>query len=112
MCICVCVFQASAAAESLRVSSPERGVPEELPDGQRQAERKPWQQTVWLQVNTDTIKLTTSQPVTKLTLLPLFSENYIFGKFDAFCRRLEKIADMASTMESLAALQHMKVTWF
>ncbi|XP_055363688.1 dynein axonemal heavy chain 5 [Betta splendens] len=38
-----------------------------------------------------------------------FSENYIFGKFDAFCRRLEKIADMASTMESLAALQHMKV---
>ncbi|XP_026217964.1 dynein heavy chain 5, axonemal [Anabas testudineus] len=38
-----------------------------------------------------------------------FSENYIFGKFDAFCRRLEKIADMASTMESLDALQHMKV---
>ncbi|KAF3703904.1 Dynein heavy chain 5, axonemal Axonemal beta dynein heavy chain 5 Ciliary dynein heavy chain 5 [Channa argus] len=38
-----------------------------------------------------------------------FSENYIFGKFDAFCRRLEKIAHMASTMESLAALQHMKV---
>ncbi|KAK2859784.1 hypothetical protein Q5P01_004404 [Channa striata] len=38
-----------------------------------------------------------------------FSENYIFGKFDAFCRRLEKLADMTSTMESLAALQHMKV---
>ncbi|XP_041823849.1 dynein heavy chain 5, axonemal [Melanotaenia boesemani] len=38
-----------------------------------------------------------------------FSENYIFGKFDAFCRRLEKIADMASTMESLAALQSIKV---
>ncbi|XP_067341566.1 dynein axonemal heavy chain 5 isoform X2 [Channa argus] len=38
-----------------------------------------------------------------------FSENYIFGKFDAFCRRLEKIAHMASMMESLAALQHMKV---
>ncbi|XP_030612273.1 dynein heavy chain 5, axonemal [Archocentrus centrarchus] len=38
-----------------------------------------------------------------------FSENYIFGKFDAFCRRLEKIADMASTLESLAALQNMKV---
>ena len=37
------------------------------------------------------------------------SENYIFGKFDAFCRRLEKIADMASTLESLTALQHMKV---
>uniref|UniRef100_A0A671WTD6 Dynein, axonemal, heavy chain 5 n=1 Tax=Sparus aurata TaxID=8175 RepID=A0A671WTD6_SPAAU len=39
-----------------------------------------------------------------------FSENYIFGKFDAFCRRLEKIADMASTLESLAALQNMKVS--
>ncbi|KAG7231381.1 hypothetical protein INR49_012221 [Caranx melampygus] len=38
-----------------------------------------------------------------------FSENYIFGKFDAFCRRLEKIADVASTLESLAALQNMKV---
>ncbi|XP_054862859.1 dynein axonemal heavy chain 5 isoform X2 [Amphiprion ocellaris] len=38
-----------------------------------------------------------------------FSENYIFGKFDAFCRHLEKIADMASTLESLAALQNMKV---
>ncbi|TKS87316.1 Dynein heavy chain 5, axonemal [Collichthys lucidus] len=38
-----------------------------------------------------------------------FSENYIFGKFDAFCRRLEKIADMASSLESLAALKHMKV---
>ncbi|XP_053268003.1 dynein axonemal heavy chain 5 [Pleuronectes platessa] len=37
------------------------------------------------------------------------SENYIFGKFDAFCRRLEKIADMASTLESLTALQNMKV---
>ncbi|KAM7390019.1 hypothetical protein PAMA_008269 [Pampus argenteus] len=38
-----------------------------------------------------------------------FSENCIFGKFDAFCRRLEKIADMASTLQSLAALQNMKV---
>ncbi|XP_008293860.1 dynein heavy chain 5, axonemal [Stegastes partitus] len=38
-----------------------------------------------------------------------FSENYIFGRFEAFCRRLEKIADMASTLESLAALQNMKV---
>lgn len=60
----------------------------------------------------DTVNLSVSQPVIKWTLSPLFSENYIFGKFDAFCRRLEKIADMASTMESLAALQHMKVIWF
>ncbi|KAG7269366.1 hypothetical protein CRUP_015692 [Coryphaenoides rupestris] len=37
-----------------------------------------------------------------------FSENYIFGKFDTFCRRLEKLADMASTLESLSALRNMK----
>lgn len=40
-----------------------------------------------------------------------FSENYIFGKFDAFCRRLEKIADMVSTLENLAPLQSIKVVW-
>ncbi|XP_054621741.1 dynein axonemal heavy chain 5 isoform X3 [Dunckerocampus dactyliophorus] len=38
-----------------------------------------------------------------------FSENYIFGKFEAFCRRLEKIADMASSLENLATLQRIKV---
>ncbi|XP_036448538.1 LOW QUALITY PROTEIN: dynein heavy chain 5, axonemal [Colossoma macropomum] len=38
-----------------------------------------------------------------------FSENYIFGKFDAFCKRLENIADMATTLEALSALQLIKV---
>ncbi|KAL7886714.1 hypothetical protein AOLI_G00044350 [Acnodon oligacanthus] len=38
-----------------------------------------------------------------------FSENYIFGKFDAFCKRLENIADMATTLEDLSALQLIKV---
>ncbi|OXB57017.1 hypothetical protein ASZ78_015603 [Callipepla squamata] len=38
-----------------------------------------------------------------------FSENYIFGKFDAFCKRLEKISDMSNVMESLLELQHMKL---
>ncbi|XP_072567808.1 dynein axonemal heavy chain 5 [Paramormyrops kingsleyae] len=38
-----------------------------------------------------------------------FSENYIFGKFDAFCKRLEKIADMADTMERLSDLHHIKI---
>ncbi|XP_061094941.1 dynein axonemal heavy chain 5 [Conger conger] len=38
-----------------------------------------------------------------------FSENYIFGKFDTFCKRLEKIAEMTSTMENLSALQHLKI---
>jgi hypothetical protein len=37
------------------------------------------------------------------------SENYIFGKFDTFCRRLEKLAEMASTLESLQSLGNMKV---
>ncbi|KAL2085437.1 hypothetical protein ACEWY4_018757 [Coilia grayii] len=38
-----------------------------------------------------------------------FSENYIFGKFDTFCKRLEKIADVAGTLEDLSSLQHIKV---
>ncbi|XP_067147242.1 dynein axonemal heavy chain 5-like [Apteryx mantelli] len=38
-----------------------------------------------------------------------FSENYIFGKFDTFCKRLEKISDMSNIMESLLAFQHMKI---
>ncbi|KAJ8385596.1 hypothetical protein AAFF_G00184580 [Aldrovandia affinis] len=38
-----------------------------------------------------------------------FSENYIFGKFDTFCKRLEKIANMTSTMENLSGLQHLKI---
>jgi len=39
----------------------------------------------------------------------LLSDNYIFGKFNAFCRRLEKIADMTSALEKLAGLQSIKV---
>ncbi|KAI5624125.1 dynein heavy chain 5, axonemal, partial [Silurus asotus] len=38
-----------------------------------------------------------------------FSENYIFGKFDAFCKHLQNIADLATTLESLSALQFIKV---
>ncbi|XP_043921456.1 dynein axonemal heavy chain 5-like [Protopterus annectens] len=38
-----------------------------------------------------------------------FSENYIFGKFDMFCKRLEKIADMMNTMDNLSVLQHIRV---
>lgn len=44
-----------------------------------------------------------------LIFFVLDSENYIFGKFDAFCKRLENIADMATTLEALSALQLMKV---
>ncbi|XP_002666734.3 dynein axonemal heavy chain 5 [Danio rerio] len=36
------------------------------------------------------------------------SENYIFGKFDTFCKRLEKITDMATTLEDFSVLQFMK----
>ncbi|XP_048577391.1 dynein axonemal heavy chain 5 isoform X1 [Nematostella vectensis] len=38
-----------------------------------------------------------------------FSENYIFGKFDAFCKRLEKIDDMLTTMENLSGICKVKI---
>ncbi|XP_041103970.1 dynein heavy chain 5, axonemal [Polyodon spathula] len=38
-----------------------------------------------------------------------FSENYIFGKFDTFCKRLEKLADMINTIENLSDLQNVKI---
>ncbi|GCC35016.1 hypothetical protein chiPu_0013494 [Chiloscyllium punctatum] len=41
-----------------------------------------------------------------------FSENYIFGKFDTFCKRLEKITFMMNTMENLSDLQHVKMEGF
>uniref|UniRef100_A0A8B9H9P0 AAA+ ATPase domain-containing protein n=1 Tax=Astyanax mexicanus TaxID=7994 RepID=A0A8B9H9P0_ASTMX len=37
------------------------------------------------------------------------SENYIFGKFDAFCTRLKNISDMATTLEALSALQEIQL---
>uniref|UniRef100_A0A8C5X2W6 Dynein axonemal heavy chain 5 n=1 Tax=Malurus cyaneus samueli TaxID=2593467 RepID=A0A8C5X2W6_9PASS len=37
------------------------------------------------------------------------SENYIFGKFETFCKRLEKISDMSNTIESLIELQCIKI---
>ena len=39
----------------------------------------------------------------------LCSENYIFGKFDTFCRRLEKIADMLNTMEAYSGLSDVHI---
>ena len=47
--------------------------------------------------------------LTKTRRLPFLSENYIFGKFDAFCKRLEKIDDMLNTMENLAGLNNIKI---
>ncbi|KAG9479366.1 hypothetical protein GDO78_012827 [Eleutherodactylus coqui] len=38
-----------------------------------------------------------------------FSENYIFGKLDTFCKRLEKILDMSNVLESLADLQNIRI---
>ena len=37
------------------------------------------------------------------------SENYIFGKFDTFCKRLERISDMVNTMESMSSLGEVKI---
>ncbi|OCT76243.1 hypothetical protein XELAEV_180314425mg, partial [Xenopus laevis] len=38
-----------------------------------------------------------------------FSENYIFGKLDTFCKRLEKISDMSNILESLSDLQNIRI---
>ncbi|XP_076466904.1 dynein axonemal heavy chain 5-like [Babylonia areolata] len=38
-----------------------------------------------------------------------FSENYIFGKFDTFCKRLEKITDMINTIDMFAGLPDIKI---
>ncbi|XP_046353935.2 dynein axonemal heavy chain 5-like isoform X1 [Haliotis rufescens] len=38
-----------------------------------------------------------------------FSENYIFGKFDTFCKRLDKIIDMINTIEMFAGVQDIKI---
>ncbi|XP_023932850.1 dynein heavy chain 8, axonemal [Lingula anatina] len=38
-----------------------------------------------------------------------FSEMYIFGKFDAFCKRLENIMGMMSTLQSLSSLVTSKI---
>lgn len=46
---------------------------------------------------------------TNIKLLCVYSENYIFGKFDTFCRRLERIADMINTMEVFSGLGEIKI---
>lgn len=38
-----------------------------------------------------------------------FSENYIFGKFDTFCKRLEKLSDMLVSMEELAGVTDIRI---
>lgn len=38
-----------------------------------------------------------------------FSEMYIFGKFDAFQRRLNKILEMFATMSTYSVLQDSKI---
>nr|XP_018669928.1 dynein heavy chain 5, axonemal-like isoform X1 [Ciona intestinalis]XP_026692815.1 dynein heavy chain 5, axonemal-like isoform X1 [Ciona intestinalis] len=38
-----------------------------------------------------------------------FSENYIFGRFDTFCARLLQIREMATTLEALSCLPHIRL---
>ena len=38
-----------------------------------------------------------------------FSENYIFGKFEQFCKRLDKVIDVITTIESLSSLNTVKL---
>ena len=42
-------------------------------------------------------------------LFLVLSENYIFGKFEAFCRRVDKVADVINVIESLASLNVVKI---
>ena len=37
------------------------------------------------------------------------SENYVFGKFDTFVKRITMIADMLSTMEAFAGLEDARI---
>lgn len=37
------------------------------------------------------------------------SENYIFGKFDTFCKRLEKISMMINTINSYGGLSDIRI---
>ena len=42
-------------------------------------------------------------------LFVIFSENYIFGKFDTFCKRLEKIVDIINTMDAYSGLGEVRI---
>ena len=43
------------------------------------------------------------------TIVFICSENYIFGKFDTFCKRLEKIADMINTMNLWSGIADVRI---
>lgn len=43
------------------------------------------------------------------TLIYLHSENYIFGKFDTFCRRLERISYQLNTIQEYAGLADIRI---
>ena len=45
----------------------------------------------------------------KEIILFFLSENYIFGKFDAFCLRLTKIDGLLKTIDGLSSLQSIKI---
>ncbi|XP_076815353.1 dynein axonemal heavy chain 5-like isoform X1 [Clavelina lepadiformis] len=38
-----------------------------------------------------------------------FSENYIFGKFDTFCRRLDKLTEMFRVMHEFSGIHNVKI---
>jgi hypothetical protein len=60
------------------------------------------------QMNVNGISGKRKQTIFKSKLFS-FSENYIFGKFDTFCRRLDRIVDVLNTIESLSGLQNIRV---
>lgn len=38
-----------------------------------------------------------------------FSEMYIFGKFDAFCKRIQKVIDMFNIIDKFSLLENLGV---
>lgn len=114
------------------------GVSEVLSPNQTKAQRKSQWKTVWIQVSHSTycsymfclcgyileyctnlswilLRLDLDVSVVLWTKetdnlsISSCSENYIFGKFDAFCKRLEKINDMLNTMETFAGVNNIKI---
>ena len=40
-----------------------------------------------------------------------FNESRIFGKFDLYCKRVQKLMDMFTTIVQFTALERNKVEW-
>lgn len=100
-----------------RVISKKEGLGCEWQDGGKERTETGWEEKLKFIINLCFHCLNFGcilQTKAKLELLPderkfEFSEMYIFGKFDTFCRRLKKIIDIFETMEMYSHLQDTKI---